>query len=152
MTQRKNISQPKEAWAACRKVEPVVKQSLTPKPSDGLRFRDWPSDSQEFSTPEPPGGWRWLEVGEAIRDGDVPFENGEVYELEPVKIGMTLQPHWKPIIRRNRFEVGEKVVHVPSKVILQVVDVADRVRVVDVCGSVSYYLPEVLAPYIEDAK
>jgi hypothetical protein len=142
----------RDNWAACRRVEPVVKQSLTPKPSDGLRFRDWPSDSQEFSTPEPPGGWRWLEVGEAIRDGDVPFENGEVYELEPVKIGMTLQPHWKPIIRRNRFEVGEKVVHVPSKVILQVVDVADRVRVVDVCGSVSYYLPEVLAPYIEDAK
>ena len=40
----------RDNWAAYRKVEPVVKQSLTPKPSDGLRFRDWPSDSQESST------------------------------------------------------------------------------------------------------
>jgi len=64
---------------------------------------------------KPPDGWRWLEVGEVIRKGDEGFENGRFYAIEPIKLGMTLQAHWMPTIRRNRFEVGEKVVHVDDR-------------------------------------
>ena len=47
------------------------------------------------------------------------------------------------------------MVHVPSEDILEVVEVvevAGEVKVTDIRGSVSRYYPEVLAPYIEDAK
>jgi len=97
---------------------------------------------------KPPDGWRWLERGELIRNGDKPVK-GDAIPL--LWIGTPCCGE-EFILRRNRFEVGEKVVHIPSKDILQVIDVADRVSVVDVRGSVSHYLPEVLAPYIEEAK
>lgn len=114
--------------------EPVVKQSLTP---------------------EAPDGWRFLEVGEVIRNGDIPFENGEVYGLEPIKIGMTLQPHWTPVIRRNRFEVGERVVHGDCKSLsISVVKNILGDGWVDLVRdgvSTAYHVKD-LAPYIEETK
>lgn len=56
---------------------------------------------------KPPDGWRWLEVGEAFRKGDT------TNTIEPIS------EHWvgtqcvvkHVALRRNKFEVGEKVVH-----------------------------------------
>jgi len=122
----------RDNWAACRKVEPVVKDCLTP---------------------EPPDGWRWLEVGEVIRKGDIPFENGQMYGLEPIKIGMTLQLHWKPTIRRNRFEVGEKVVRVLNGVVYKVIRILSMGYQLEseFCAEVILHAKD-LAPYIEETK
>lgn len=111
--------------------QPVIKQSLTT---------------------EPPDGWRFLEVGEVIRKGDRGFENGLLYAIEPMKIGMTLQAHWMPTIRRNRFEVGEKVVDFCGQVweVEYIFDTGNRYRFKhkEVCDE-GY--GNGLAPYIEDA-
>ena len=117
----------RDNWAACRKVETVIKQPLNT---------------------EPPDGWRWLERGEPIRKGDKP-KNGDAVPLYWIGTPCCGKEF---ILRRNRFEVGEKVVHVPSKDILEVVAVAAYVSVVDVRGSLSHYPPELLAPYIEETK
>lgn len=109
--------------------EPVVKQSLTT---------------------ELPDGWRWLEIGEVIRKGDRYFD-GDKWKDRDWAVKETYSLMHQKTIRRNRFEVGEKVVHVPSKDIMQVVAVSAYVSVVDIRNSVSHYPPEVLAPYIEDA-
>lgn len=121
-----------ESFEANEPEQPAIKQSLTT---------------------EPPDGWRWLEVGEVIRKGDQGFEKGRVYAIEPMKIGMTLQSHWMPTIRRNRFEVGEKVVRVSNGVVYKVV------RILSMGYQLEYeFGAEVilhgkdLAPYIEDAK
>ena len=118
-------------WAACRKVEPVVKQSLTT---------------------QPPDGWRWLEVGEVICKGDEGFENGRFYAIEPMKIGMTLQSHWMPTIRRNRFEVGEKVIDCRAGVVLTVQHFDKEHLIVFVDGVSKGIESKHFAPYIEEAK
>jgi hypothetical protein len=141
----------RDNWAACRRVEPVVKQSLTPKPSDGLRFRDWPSDSQEFSTPEPPDGWRWLERGEVIRKGDRCFSGDQWKDRKWAIEEMYSIIHQKTI-RRNRFEVGEKVIVKDNTEIWEVDSIVNGVYQLknNQCRFASF--PEHLAPYIEDAK
>lgn len=128
----------RDNWAACRKVETVIKQSLKT---------------------EAPDGWRWLEVGEVIRKGDQGFEKGLFHAIEPIKLGMTLQAHWMPTIRRNRFEVGEKVVEnikqrigvVKEKIGCVESPFEYRVEMLDTKGD-RYFFQHHLAPYIEDAK
>ena len=130
----------RDNWAACRKITGEATGEVAVEVTGEVK---------------PPEGWRWLEVGEVIRKGDLPWADGWVYATEPIMLGMALPEHWKPIIRRNKFEVGEKVVHVPSEDILEVVEVVEvaaEVKVADIRGSVSRYYPEVLAPYIEEAK
>ena len=100
---------------------------------------------KQSSTTEPPDGWRWLELEEVMRNGDTDRS------MEPIPkdwIGSVCR-HKHNALRRNKFEVGEKVVHVPSKDILEVVEVvevAGDVKVADIRGTVSRYYPEVLAP------
>jgi hypothetical protein len=109
-------------------VKPVVKQSLTT---------------------EPPDGWRWLEVGEVIRNGDQGFEKGLFYAIDSL-IGMELQAHWKPIIRRNRFEVGEKVVRISNGVVYKVIRILSMGYQLEseFCAEVILHGKD-LAPYIE---
>ena len=123
----------RDNWAACRKVEPAIKQSLKTEPPDGLRF---------------------LEVGEVIRKGDQGFENGRVYAIEPMKIGMKLQAHWKPIIRRNRFNVGERVFLSKSddpNFFRVAKHISDELVLVYCDGIPFQFFSDQLAPYIEDA-
>ena len=112
---------------------PVVKQSLTP---------------------EPPDGWRWLEVGEVIREGDRYF-SGDQWKDRNWAIGETYSPIHQKTIRRNRFEVGEKVVHVgDNPPIVYIVDVirADG-AIIAYNRNIGYaFSPDKLAPYIEETK
>ena len=127
----------RDNWAACRKIEPVVKQSLTT---------------------EPPDGWRWLEVGEVICKGDLRFKDGLLYTLEPIMIGRVCQEHWMPIVRKNRFEVGEKVVYIPDQsvwtYVSEINDGPNHPKSAHVAsGSTSLRACVTrLAPYIEETK
>lgn len=122
----------RDNWAACRKIEPVVKQSLTT---------------------EPPDGWRWLEVGEVIRKGDKPRDG---IELRLLWVGTPCaNNHF--ILRRNRFEVGEKVVYIPDQsvwtYVSEINDGPNHPKSAHVAsGSTSLRACVTrLAPYIEDA-
>ena len=107
---------------------------------------------KQSSTTEPPDGWRWLEVGEVIRKGDLPCKDGLIYATKPIMLGMALQEHWKPMIRRNRFEVGEKVVAKDNHEIWEVDSLVNGVYQLR-NGSVFFAsFPEHLAPYIEETK
>lgn len=119
----------RDNWAACRKIEPAIKQPLNT---------------------EPPDGWRFLEVDEVIRKGDVPFENGQIRSLGLLMIGQTCQTHWKPIIRRNRFEVGEKVVRLSEHCKVYEVQVRAGGEFVMLAGFDSPVNVNELAPYIEE--
>jgi hypothetical protein len=120
----------RDNWAACRKVEPTVKQSLTL---------------------QPPDGWRWLERGELIRNGDKPV-NGVAIPL--FWIGTPCCNN-QFILRRNKFEVGEKVVHGDCKSLsISVVGNILSDGWVDLVRdgvSTAYHVKD-LAPYIEEAK
>ena len=65
---------------------------------------------------KPPDGWRWLEVGEVICKGDIDRS------MEPVTnwwIGEACG-HNHDLLRRNRFEVCEKVVLKDSDAVWEV--------------------------------
>ena len=116
------------------------------------------SEAEQLATGEgtgevkPPDGWRFLEVGEVIRKGDMPCKDGLIYATEPIMLGMTLQAHWKPMIRRNKFEVGEKVVAKDNHEIWEVDSLVNGVYQLR-NGSVFFAsFPEHLAPYIEETK
>lgn len=123
-------------------------QSLKDHPFGRLKE---PAIKQSLTT-EPPDGWRFLEVGEVIRKGDQGFEKGLLHAIEPMKIGMTLQAHWMPTIRRNRFEVGEKVVAKDRSGIWEVTSIINGVYQLKNDQGFFASFPEHLAPYIEDAK
>ena len=115
--------------------QPVIKQSLTT---------------------EPPDGYRWLEVGEVIRKGDLPYKDGLVYATEPIMLGMALQEHWKPMIRRNKFEVGERVVWVADDTVWTVhqqkSEITSCQSYIVRSGNLGWLLTTAskLAPYIEE--
>lgn len=108
--------------------------------------------------PQPPDGWRWLSVGEKILDGDKFFRDGDWLDCR-FSVGDKIKKDAMPTIRRNRFEVGEKVV---------VECVNNRIGVVkdiEAIGSGKNFLchvemqdtkgmivfsPHQLAPYIEE--
>jgi hypothetical protein len=124
----------RDNWAACRKITGEVTGQVT-------------------GEVKPPDGCRWLEVGEVIRKGDQGFEKGLLYSIEPMKIGMTLQAHWMPTIRRNRFEVGEKVVDFCGQVweVEYIFDTGNRYRLKHKEVHDERY-GNSLAPYIEETK
>lgn len=221
----------RDNWAACRKIEPAIKQPSTTEPPDGWRANDNVSlavqmaansfggkdgvfnaanfsnairqlagvgctldghviatilggrsdvevleggshyrylfyksinSSQELVEPpkqqtptEPPNGWRFLEVGEVIRKGDKYRDLKSQTWIEVVgAVGDSLQDFHKPTIRRNRFEVGEKVVHGDCKSLsISVVENILGDGWVDLVRdgvSTAYHVKD-LAPYIEDA-
>lgn len=101
---------------------------------------------------KPPDGWRFLERGEVIRKGDILFENGQKQALGPMMIGQTCQKHWRPVIRRNRFEVGEKVIDCRGNVAFRVQHFDQEHLIVFVDGVSNGIESRYLAPYIEETK
>lgn len=98
---------------------------------------------------KPPDGWRWLEVGEVIREGDTDTS------MLPI-------PRWwigevcgynHDLLRRNRFEVGEKVVDFCGQVweVEYIFDTGNRYRLKHKEVRDERY-GNSLAPYFEDAK
>lgn len=103
---------------------------------------------------QPPDGWRFLEVGEVIRKGDKYRDMKSQTWIEVVAaIGDSLQDFHKPTIRRNRFEVGEKVVDFCGQVweVEYIFDTGNRYRLKHKEVRDETY-GNSLAPYIEDAK
>lgn len=100
--------------------------------------------------PEPPDGWRFLEVGEVIRKGDKPVK-GDAIPL--LWIGTPCCNN-QFILRRSKFELGEKVVHGDCKSLsISVVENILGDGWVDLVRdgvSTAYHVKD-LAPYIEDA-
>lgn len=104
-----------------------------------------------------PDGWRFLEEGEVIRKGDVWLEKGQIHSLGLLMLGQTCQTHWKPIIRRNRFEVGEKVIGGLDGFEFVVVGKHSRFNDVyvvrnKITGTIHNILDRLLTPYIEETK
>lgn len=101
-------------------------------------------------SPQLPDGWRWLEVGGVFRKGDT------TNTIEPIS------EHWvgtqcvvkHVALRRNRFEVGEKVVRVFRECVYEITAILDM-------GCYEMQTPSDykirlyaidLAPYIEETK
>ena len=102
-------------------------------------------------SPQPPDGWRWLERGEVIRKGDRCF-SGDQWKDRKWAIEETYSIIHQKTIRRNRFEVGEKVIVKDNTEIWEVDSIVNGVYQLknNQCRFASF--PEHLAPYIEDAK
>lgn len=97
--------------------------------------------------PQPPDGWRWLEVGEVMRKGDTDRS------CEPIPkdwIGSACR-HKHNVLRRNKFEVGEKVVRVSNGVVYKVVRILSMGYQLEseFCAEVILHGKD-LAPYIEE--
>ncbi len=129
----------RENWAACRKITQEVTGEVT-------------------GEVKPPDGWRWLEVGEVIRKGDKFRDPKSKTWIEcVVSVGDSLQDFHKPTIRRNKFEVGEKVVGVLDEFEFVIIDKHSRLNDVYVArnkmtGKIHKILDSLLAPYIEETK
>jgi len=97
---------------------------------------------------KPPDGWRWLEVGEVFRKGDT------TNTIEPIP------EHWvgtqcvvkHVALRRNRFEVGEKVIDCRSGVVFTVQHFNKTHKIVFVDGVPDGIESKHFAPYIEESK
>lgn len=103
---------------------------------------------------KPPDGWRWLEVGEVFRKGDT------TNTIEPIP------EHWvgtqcvvkHVALRRNKFEVGEKVIEcVNNRIGVVQCEIGGgkyvaeyEIEMLDTKRA-KYFFPHHLAPYIEDA-
>lgn len=117
---------------------------------DWLEPAEQPAIKQSLTT-EPPDGWRWLRMGEPIRKGDKP-KNGDA--VPSFWIGTPCCNN-QFILRRNKFEVGEKVVHGNCKSLsISVVGNILGDGWVDLVRdevSTAYHVKD-LAPYIEETK
>lgn len=145
---------PQAAYGS-RQITWIDRQSIDHSSSDAEQLKPVESPKRSLELPD---GWRWLEVGEVIRKGDMRFKDGLVYALEPIMIGMCCQEHWMPIVRKNRFEVGEKVVELTNNrtgVVKRIKEFGGRflykVEMQDTKGLV-IFAPHQIAPYIEDSK
>lgn len=97
---------------------------------------------------EPPDGWRFLEVGELIRNGDKPVKGNAIPLLW---VGAPCaNNHF--ILRRNRFEVGEKVVDCRTEAVLTVQHTDKQYPIVFFYGVFNGVESKHLAPYIEEAN
>ena len=119
----------RDNWAACRKITGEVAVEGT-------------------GEVKPPDGWRWLEVGEVFRKGDT------TNTIEPIP------EHWvgtqcvvkHVALRRNRFEVGEKVIDCRSGVVFTVQHFNKTHKIVFVDGVPDGIESKHFAPYIEESK
>lgn len=102
--------------------------------------------------PQLPHGWRWLDEDEVIRKGDKYRDLKSQTWIECVcSVGDSLQDFHKPTIRRNRFEVGEKVVRVSNGVVYKVIRILSMGYQLEseFCAEVILHA-KYLAPYIEE--
>lgn len=104
---------------------------------------------KQSSTTESPDGWRWLEVGEVIRRKDMFLKDG-LWRNYDLSIGQKVCEDGTSI-RRNRFEVGEKVVRVLNGVVYKVIRILSMGYQLEseFCAEVILHGKD-LAPYIEE--
>ena len=131
----------RDNWAACRKVITEVTVEVTGEVKNPLGC---------------PEGWRFLEVGEVIRKGDRYFD-GNQWRDRDWAVKETYSLRHQKTIRRNRFEVGEKVIGVLDGFEFVVVGKHSRFNDVyvvrnKITGTIHNILDRLLTPYIEDAK
>ena len=109
-------------------------------------------DVKQSLTTEPPDGWRWLEVGEALRHGDT--TNTIVNEMPESWVGSKCVNEYFAL-RRNRFEVGEKVVLRDSDVVWEAKKIVEgrlyESKTLPAKHS-TFAIGNKLAPYIEETK
>lgn len=125
-------------------------QSLKDHPFGKLKEK---AIKQSLNT-EPPDGWRFLEVGEVIRKGDRYWFQDAWHDRGNDLVGCKYSVHHCQTIRRNRFEVGEKVVRVSGECVYKITAILDGgyYEMQTPSGyKVCLYAID-LAPYIEDAK
>jgi len=113
---------------------------------------DWLEPAEAPKQPQPPDGWRWLEVGEVIRKGDRYRHEGGWYDYDS-SIGEKLLHTMWPSIRRNRFKVSEKVVRVFSECVYEITAILDgNLYEMQTLSGYKIRLYAIdLAPYIEEA-
>ena len=111
------------------------------------------AQQSDLGQPQLPDGWRWLEVGEVICKGDAYWHGGKWWDYDN-SIGAKFRDTVWPSIRRNRFEVGEKVVRVrePRGIVFQVkFTLAGNFYGLETEGGLLDRLSgNCLAPYIEE--
>lgn len=112
----------RDNWAACRKIT-----------------------GEGTGEVKPPEGWRFLEVGEVIRKGDT---DKSMDQLEASIGNICAVKHF--VLRRNRFEVGEKVVAKDNHEIWKVDSLVNGVYQLRKDQTFFGSYPEHLAPYIEE--
>lgn len=111
---------------------------------------DWLEPAEAPKQPQPPDGWRWLEADEKIRNGDKFLYDGK-WQHYHLSVGEKVLNTKRFSIRRNRFEVGERVVAKDSNEIWEVDSIVNGVYQLR-NGTVFFAsFPEHLAPYIEEA-
>lgn len=105
------------------------------------------AQQSDLEQPQLPDGWRWLEVGETLRRGDT---TNTIDEIPGNWIGTKCSVK-HVALRRNRFEVGEKVVRVSNDVIYKVIRILSMGYQLEseFCAEVILYGKD-LAPYIEE--
>ena len=95
-----------------------------------------------------PDGWRWVEVGETLRRGDT---TNTIDEIPETCIDTKcVVKHFA--LRRNKFEVGEKVVDCRSGVVFTVQHFNKTRQIVFVDGVPDGIKSKHFAPYIEETK
>ena len=95
-----------------------------------------------------PDGWRWVEVGETLRRGDT---TNTIDEIPETCIDTKcVVKHFA--LRRNKFEVGEKVVDCRSGVVFTVQHFNKTRQIVFVDGVPDGIKSKHFAPYIEESK
>ena len=101
---------------------------------------------------KPPEGWRWLEVGETLQRGDT---TNTIEEIPEDWIGIKCAVKHN-LLRRNRFEVGEKVVVTTEPETADIFRVKKHTNdelVLVFCDGIPFqFFADHLAPYIEEAK
>lgn len=137
----------------------LVDESEQQKAADLQSLKDHPFGKlketaiKQSLTTEPPDDWRFLEVGEVIRKGDRCFtsHSGSIDCLTTIGEKFNNLGHY-PTIRRNRFEVGEKVLDCRGGVVFTVQHFDKEHQIVFVDSVSKGIESKHLAPYIEDAK
>lgn len=146
--------QPGDGWwhhseQRWRDVFPTV--TTVPCPNTWYRRKVQPLQKKT----EPPDGWRFLEVGEVIRKGDqrLTYHGGSIDCLTSIGEKFNHEAHY-PTIRRNRFEVGEKVKRVADGIVFQVKFTLDNnfYGLETEGGLLDRLSGKDLAPYIEETK
>ena len=102
---------------------------------------------KQSSTTETPDGWRWIEIGETLRRGDT---TNTIDEIPEDWIGIKCAVKHN-LLRRNKFEVGEKVVRVFNGVVYKVIRILSMGYQLEseFCAEVILHGKD-LAPYIEE--
>lgn len=109
------------------------------------------AQQSDLGQPQLPNGWRWLNEDEVIRKGDAYWHGGKRWDYDN-SIGAKVRDTVWPSIRRDRFEVGEKVVQVFNECVYEITAILDGnfYEMQTPSGYKRRFYAIDLAPYIEE--